>query len=125
MSARRKSISESRNSSPPAGRTGNLFQHVLHAYQLIVEDLLRDIQKSEHRRVHYRVIDAEAFLASNNDVPAAQYRQLLRYGALLYTQPGAQLVHAGLAVPQRIDDGDPQRMRQRLEELRLKCSNIL
>jgi hypothetical protein len=112
------------NSPPPRPGLCHFLQHVLHADQLIVEDLLRDVEKLEYRRVADGIIDIQTLLAPDDDVPASQDRQLLRQGALLHIEPLAKLVNAELTVPQRINDCNPERVSQGLEEFRFEYPQL-
>lgn len=93
-------------------------QEITNVDQVIIEDALCIIEQEEDARVADRIEDVLRLLAAFNDVALAQDSQLLRERALLDSQSSTQVVHANFALPQCVQNLDPERMRERLEEFR-------
>src|SRR5437588_11714517 len=85
---------------------------------MVVEDLPGILEETEDCWIAHRVKDVLAFLAAFHDVAFPQNRQLLRQRALFHRETGAQIVDPDLALAERLQDLDPQRVSQRFEEFR-------
>ncbi|MNL63597.1 hypothetical protein D3C87_1877490 [compost metagenome] len=83
---------------------------------MVVEDDHGSVQEGEDGRVLHRVEDEAALFPAHHQAPRAQHRQLLGEGGRLDPQQLGQIVDAPLALAQRVDDLDAQRVGQRLEE---------
>lgn len=87
---------------------------------MIVENLSRDIEQFEDRFVGDGIKDVQTVFSARHYVAAAQYTELLGQRALLDAKSSAQFIYANLPTAQSIKDANPERMRQRLEELCLE-----
>jgi hypothetical protein len=100
-----------------------LLEHLLCRDQLIVEDLTRNIEQAKDRRISHAIEDGRAFFSTLHNATVAQHRKLLRDGRLIASQERLEFIHAALAVPEMIEDGEPHRMPQRFEEFRFEAAN--
>jgi len=97
-----------------------LGKQVFDINQVVVEDLFRDIEQSENRGVSNRVVNVQPFLPANHDVAGTQDGELLGKRALLNLQKATKLIDPNLSLAESVENRNPQRMREGLEELRLK-----
>jgi hypothetical protein len=102
--------------SPTIGGT-QLREEIPHVNQVIVEDLLRFVQKLEDGAIAHRIEDALSFLPAFYDAALSQDRQLLGKGTLLNSQSGTQFIDSYLAISQSVKDLDPQGVGEGFEEL--------
>ena len=98
-----------------------LPQEILSADEVVVEDPPRRAQELRDQRITDGVPDVDAFFATGDDVRGPQHGQLLRHDWLLDTQRILQFLNAPLAVHEQLEDLDPNRMRERLEERGFEC----
>jgi hypothetical protein len=83
---------------------------------MVVEDLARHGQEIGQQRVPDTVPDAHALLSAAHDVVRPQHAELLRDDGLAETERLLQLLHTLLAGDEDLEDADPHRVGQRLEE---------
>ena len=102
-----------------------LAEEILSADEVVVEDPPRRAQELRNQRIAHGVPDTDTFLAPGNDVVGTQDGELLRHDRLLHAQCVLQLLHVLLPVHEEFEHPDSDRMRERLEERRLKCLKLL
>lgn len=98
-----------------------LREEIPHVNQVIVEDLLRLVQKLEDGAIAHRIEDALSFFPAFDDAAFSQDRQLLGKGTLLNSQSGAEFIDSYLAIPQSVEDLDSQGVGEGFEELGSEC----
>src|SRR5262249_38767864 len=76
-------------------------------------------------RIPNRVEHVLAFLSANHQIAASQECQLLRQRTLFHFELQAQFVDSNFAGPQRIENGNPKRMAQCLEEFRFESCEFI
>jgi hypothetical protein len=87
---------------------------------VVVEDAAGRLQQGGDLRIAHPVADGRALLATAHDVLGSQDGELLGDDRLLHVERALQLEHAALAADEQLQDADPERMGQRLEELGLE-----
>ena len=97
-----------------------LAQQVLRAGELVVEDPAGDVEQVADQRVADGVTDADAGLGSDDDLAGAEDRELLRHHRLLEPELFLQLLHGAVALDQDLEDADPDRVGEGLEEAGLE-----
>ena len=88
--------------------------------ELVVEDPARHVQKVAHQRVPDGVADGRPFLAGDHHVLRAEDGELLRHRRLVNLQRNLELLHTPVVAPKDFENADPQRVGERLEEVRLE-----
>ena len=84
---------------------------------MMVEDVTGDVEQVADQRVAQRVADRRSFFLRRDDVLVAEHRELLRDDRLIEGQRVLQLLNGASAADEDFQDSDPNRMRQRPEEL--------
>jgi hypothetical protein len=95
-------------------------QHVLRADELVAEDATRDSEEVPHEGVSERVPNRYAFLARRHDVVRAQHGEVLGDARLIKGQGGLELLDGSGLLHQELNEPNPNRVRQSLEESRLE-----
>jgi hypothetical protein len=107
------------------GSAGDFPKHVLNSDQVIVEELSSDIQEPEERGVRDGIENIVPDLATQNNIADTQYGELLRDISWFYLQEVAEFVHTLFPVSQRIENANPDRVGQGLEELSLENRQLV
>src|SRR5438034_5687193 len=110
--------------SPPRALASELAKHRLASAELVVEDPARHVEQVTHERVAQGVAHAGADLRGDHDVLRSQDRKLLRDDRLLETERVLQVLDASFTGDEDLEDPDPDRMGQRLEELGLESLEV-
>jgi hypothetical protein len=100
--------------------TLELAQEILGADEVIVENPARDTQQIGDERVTQDIPDAHAFFSAGHDVRGTQYRKLLRHYRLVNAKSFLQLLDALLTLDEQLEDPNPYRVCQGLEERSLE-----
>ena len=100
----------------------NLLEHALHTYEVVIEYLFGCIKEDKDVAICNRVIDVRAFFPGFNDMLVAKDCKLLRGVGRLDAEHLTDLVDGEFSVPQRIENGNPERVCEGLEELSLKIA---
>src|SRR5262249_31080791 len=114
---------KSDTSAPPVLAL-ELTQHVLRACQLVAEDAPCDREEIADQGIAQGVSDGDALLPRGHDVIRAQHREVLRDAGLIQAHGALELLHRPGALHEELDQPDPDRMRERLEESRLERLEI-
>jgi hypothetical protein len=97
----------------------------LNSGEMIVEDFARHVEELKDGPVGYRIVDVRPFFARDDDVLVAQNRELLRGVRRLDGEFLTDLIDRQFPFPQGVEDRNPQRVRQRLEEFRFEVAQLL
>ena len=100
-------------------------QKILNIDEVIVKDISRHIEQAKDCWISDRIEHILPIFATHDDVAASQDRQLLGERTLFGFEPRAEFIDTNLSSAKRIDDGDSQGMRERLEELGLEPWEIV
>src|ERR1039458_257996 len=92
---------------------------------MIIENVLRYIEKLKKGPVGNGVIHIAARFPSDHNIAHSQYRKLLRDVGWFNLQSFAELIHPFLAAAKAVENPNSDRVRERLEELRLEVGNLL
>src|SRR5664280_1385273 len=93
--------------------------------QVAVEDPVCHVEQLEEVRVVHAIDDRRAAPLGGHDVAAAQDRKLLRDRRRRRSDRVLELTHAQRPAAEQLEDPDPHRMGERLEELRLELAEAL
>ncbi len=91
---------------------------------MVIEYLLGDVEQLEQLKIADRVIDVLSLFSGGEDVSIAQDCQLLGKVALLYVEPGTEIVHPGFALSELIEDSNPQWMSEGFKEFGFKLTDL-
>ena len=103
----------------------DLFQHLAHADQLVVENLPGHIEQPEKRRIRDGVDHAGPGFLSAHNIAMAEHGQLLRDVGLFEIQRRAQFVHALGPFPQAIEDADTHGVSEGFEKFCFEVGELL
>src|SRR5574337_360817 len=102
-----------------------LLKHPANPDKVVIEDLSRRVKQLKERRVAYGIVDTRPLLTGHHNPLIAKDCELLRGVGRLNRELPADLVDRQLSGAQRIQDRDPQRVRQRLEEVGFEIAQLL
>src|ERR1035441_8175890 len=97
-----------------------VLEHRLNRDELVVEDFACNVQQAPNGRVADGIDDACSLTLGLHEVPSAQESQLLGERRLFDLEALAQLPDADRAVPQFVQDLNPEGVPQDLEEVGFK-----
>jgi hypothetical protein len=112
-------LAKSDTSAPPALAL-ELAKHVLRSHELVAEYPASDSQEIAYQRVPQGVADRGAFLSRHHDLMRAQHGEVLGDAGLVECQGSLELLHGSLALHEALDDPNPDRVSEGLEESRLE-----
>src|SRR5262249_38748267 len=101
-----------------------LSEHGASARELVVEDAPGHIEQVADQRVANGIANGRALLARDDHVLGSQDGELLGDRGLVEPQRGLKLLDAALADAQHLEESDPDRMRERLEEIGLEALEV-
>src|SRR5829696_5876101 len=90
-----------------------------------VENASRDVEELEDIGVAHGIDHRSAVPLGGDDASAAEHGQLLRNRRWRRADRRLHLANAHRPLPQQLEDPDPDRMRERLEEFRLELAEPL
>jgi hypothetical protein len=97
-----------------------VLEHRLNRDELVVENFACNVQQAPNGRVADGIDDACSLTLGLHEVPSAQESQLLGERRLFDLEALAQFPDADRALPQLVQDLDPEGVPQDLEELGFK-----
>ena len=109
-------------SAPPFS---HFRQHFSYPQQLVVKDFFCHVQQLKQSPVGDRIKHAGSGFPTYHDVPEAQDGQLLGNVRRFEVEHLAQFAYALLAPSKAIHNSNTDRVRERLEEIRLEVSDLL
>src|SRR5262245_26037986 len=92
---------------------------------MAIKDVASHVQELEDQRISNRVINIRTGFTGDNDVLVPQYRQLLRRVRLLNLELLTEFRNRSLALSQRVENRNSQRMCQSLEEFSLELPYLI
>jgi hypothetical protein len=101
-----------------------LTQQGLGADQMVTEDAAGDIQEIAQQRVTQGIPDGRPLFAGRDDILGAQDGQMLGEGGLANLEFALEFLHALFAAAERLENPDPQRVRQGPEEFGLESLKL-
>jgi hypothetical protein len=91
---------------------------------MVVEDLLGNVEQFEQLRIADGVVNVLSVFSGAEDVAIPQNCQLLGKVALLYVEPGTEIVDPGFALSELIEDSNPQGMSKGFKEFGFKLTDF-